>query len=390
MERKFLFKNSYKIVFTFLMILGLASLIGAGMVFKIDSSRIWANLLLNNVLFLAVALFGTFFIVIHTLGDAAWHLSIQRVPEAMSTFIPVSSLIMLIIIIGGSHDIYHWTHTEHLDEILMGKKSFLNMPFFIIRLVVYFAGWSVLSFLIRKYSLRLDLNADLKNLKNMRILSGIFIVFFAITSSTASWDWLMSIDAHWYSTLFGWYVFASLFVSGISILILIVLFLKKKGYMDFVNEEHLHDLGKYLFAFSVFWAYLWFSQFMLIWYGNIPEETTYFVQRTQDFKLLFWLNIGVNFIFPFLVLMTRGSKRIYFTMIIAAVVCFAGHWLDFYIMIMPGVLGTEATINWFEIGITLGFLGIFLLITFWALSKASLLPKNHPYLQETFDYENIG
>ena len=389
MERKFLFGNIYKTVFIFLILIGIITLIAGSIVVKIDPSRIWANVLLNNMLFLSIALFGTFFIVIHTLGDAAWHLSIQRVPEAMSTFIPVAALFMFVLL-AGAHDLYHWTDTRHIDELIAHKKPYLNMPFFILRMIIYFAGWTILSFLIRKNSLKLDEDADLKHLRKIQLLSGAFIVFFAITSSTSAWDWIMSIDTHWFSTLFGWYVFSSLFVAGVSVVILIVLFLKKRGYMEHVNNEHMHDLGKYLFAFSIFWAYLWFSQFMLIWYGNIPEETTYFVHRLHEYRLLFFINLGVNFFFPLLVLMTRGSKRIYFTLIVASVVSIAGHWLDFYLMIMPGVLGKKFIINWFEIGMTLGYAGLFLYVTFWSLSKASLLPKNHPYLQETFDYDNIG
>lgn len=389
MENTFTLKNTHKRLFIILVAIGLATLVAGIFIAKIESGRIWANILLNNILFVSIALFGTFFIVIHKLGDAAWHLSVQRIAEAMSTFIPVGGVLMLLIL-AGSHDLYHWTHTEHLDEILQGKTGYLNMPFFITRLVVYFTGWTVLARLIRKASVQLDIDADLNHLRKTQVYAGIFIVFFAITTSTAAWDWVMSIDTHWYSTLFGWYMFSSMFVSGVAVIILIALYLKKQGLMSFLNEEHMHDLGKYLFGFSIFWAYLWFSQFMLIWYSNIPEETVYYHERFSDHRTLFLINFGINFLFPFLALMTRGSKRIGTILGGTAVVCFIGHWLDFFIMIMPGVLHEKTTINWFEIGLTIGYIGIFLYVTFLALSKASLLPKNHPYLQETFDYDNIG
>ncbi len=389
MEKKFTLANSHKTLFIILIAIGSGALIAGIFVFKIEPSRIWANVLLNNILFLVISLFGTFFVVIHKLADSAWHLSVQRVAEAMSAYIPVAGVLMLLVL-AGRHDLYHWTHTEHLDEIIQGKTPYLNMPFFIIRLVFYFLGWTILSMLIRRSSLQLDADADLKHLKKMQLLSAIFIVFFAITTSTAAWDWVMSIDTHWFSTLFGWYMFASLFVSGISMVILITLYLKRKGYMDHVNAEHLHDLGKYLFAFSIFWAYLWFSQFMLIWYSNIPEETVYFHQRLGDFKVLFFVNLGINLLFPFLALMTRGAKRVGLTLGITALVCLIGHWIDFYLMIMPGTTGKAASISWFEICLTIGYTGLFLFFTFRAISKASLLPQNHPYLQETFDYDNIG
>jgi hypothetical protein len=196
----------------------------------------------------------------------------------------------------------------------------------------------------------------------------------------------MSLEPHWFSTLFGWYVFSGLLVSGTAIIILIVLLVKQTGNMKEVNNEHLHDLGKYLFGFSVFWAYLWFSQYMLIWYGNIPEETTYFITRLEHFNTLFFINLIVNFAMPFLALMTRNSKRSPQILTVVALAVFIGHWIDFYIMVMPGTMGEKASIGLVEIGMTLGFVGLFFLVVLRALAKAGLLPVNHPYLKESFDY----
>lgn len=389
MSKTLNFSNRHKLIFITLIILGTMALGISIFQTEIAAVRIWANILLNNFLFLAIALFGVLFIVIHTLGDSAWHLSVQRVAEAMSSFLPVAALLMFLIYFG-MHDIYHWTHSDHLDEVLLHKTPYLNVPFFFLRMFVYFTGWIVLTYMIRKNSLRSDYNPDLKYIRKNQILSGVFIVFFAITSSASAWDWLMSIDAHWFSTLFGWYIFSGLFVLGMSVLIMLVLFLRKAGYLGHVTDEHLHDLGKYLFAFSIFWMYLWFSQFLLIWYGNIPEETVYYVQRLENFRFLFFLNIGLNFFAPFLILMTRKSKRIYFTMFLASAICFIGHWLDLYLAIMPGSAGNKATIGFLEVGMTMGYAGIFLFLVFRALSKSSLLPENHPYIKEAFDYENIG
>jgi hypothetical protein len=315
--------------------------------------------------------------------------SIVRIPEAMGQYIPVASVLMILILIGA-HEIYHWTHTEHLDEILLHKKPYLNMPFFSIRMVVYLAGWIFFAWKIQQLSLKQDAEGDLKYFKVSKTYAALFIAFFAITSSTSAWDWLMSIDAHWFSTLYGWYIFSSIFVSAIAVIILIVVALRTTGYLPHLNEEHLHDLGKYLFGFSIFWAYLWFSQFMLIWYSNIPEETIYYVQRLEHFSTLFYLNLILNFIVPFLVLMTRGSKRKLTILTVSAIVVFIGHWVDLYLAIMPGAVGHEkAGIGILEIGLTMGYIGLFLFIVLRALTKASLVPEKHPFYKESLEYDNI-
>jgi hypothetical protein len=232
----------------------------------------------------------------------------------------------------------------------------------------------------------MDADDDIKYFKKQRILSSLFVVFFAISSSTSAWDWLMSIDAHWFSTLYGWYVFSGLLVSTMAVIILILIFLKNQGFMQHVNKEHMHDLGKYLFAFSILWMYLWFSQYLLQWYGNIPEETVYFVERITHFKTLFFANLIINFVLPFLILMARNSKRMDLILGIAAVIIFMGHWLDYFLAIMPGIAGEDAHIGFFEIGLTIGYAGLFLMVVFYMLTKASLVPVNHPYFKESLEY----
>ncbi|MFW6224234.1 MAG: quinol:cytochrome C oxidoreductase, partial [Bacteroidota bacterium] len=369
--------------------IGILSLVYGIVSHDIHGHRLWANVLLNNFYFLAIALAGVFFVVVHILGESGWHTSIQRIPEAMGTYLPFGSMLMLLILLG-MHDLYHWTHTEELDAVLQDKTPYLNIPFFTIRTVVYLAGWTLLAYKLRQISLASDKDPSFDILKKSRSWAAFFVVFFAITSSTSAWDWLMSIDPHWFSTLYGWYIFSSFFVAGIAVIILIVIYLNKIGYLPHLNEEHLHDLGKYLFGFSIFWAYLWFSQFMLIWYANIPEETIYFVERVEHFSLLFYLNLGINFFIPFIVLMTRGSKRHKGIMVIAALIVFVGHWIDIYLAIMPGAVGhEEAGIGLLEVGLTIGYTGLFLFIVFTSLTKASLIPVNHPFYKESLEYDNI-
>ncbi|HEC43987.1 MAG TPA: quinol:cytochrome C oxidoreductase [Bacteroides sp.] len=385
MDQTFEFKQKYKVVLAVLLGIGILSLVYS--IFSVESGRIWANVLLNNIYFLAFALIGFVFISVHIVGQAGWHTSIQRIPEAMGSFLPVAAVLMAILLFG-MHDIYHWTH-EHHDPILEGKAAYLNAPFFIIRMVIYFGGWIFFGWKLRSLSVKSDLDPDLKYFKKSIYYAGAFLVFFAITSSTASWDWIMSIDAHWYSTIFGWYIFISIFVSGIAVIILLVIFLQSQGYMSHVNKEHLHDLGKYLFGFSVFWMYLWFSQYMLIWYANIPEETVYFIQRIEEYNFLFYGNFLINFFAPFLILIHRKAPRLKRVMVIGAIIVFIGHWIDLYLAIMPGVLGDKASIGITEIGLTIGYVGLFLWVVFRSLAKAKLVPVNHPFFKESLEYHNL-
>ena len=384
--QKFYFTKKQKKFFIILIIIGIIAL-SAGL-FTLPSERIWANILLNTFYFLAFSLAGVFFLSVHIAGQSGWHTSIQRIPEAMGAFMPVSAILMAIIVIFGMHDIYHWTHGNS-DPIIEGKKAYLNTWFFIARLAVYFAGWIFLSNKIRLLSLKDDQTYDITNFKKSHVFAVLFIVFFALTNSSSSWDILMSIDAHWYSTLYAWYIFSSLFVSGIAVIILMVVYLKSKSYLPHVNKEHLHDLGKYLFGLSVFWMYLWFSQYMLIWYANIPEETIYFIQRRENFSTLMYLNVALGFVVPFLALLPRKSTRKELIMVIVSVIVIVGHWIDFYLAVMPGILGEQAGINFLEIGLSVGFAGLFLWFVFRALSKASLVPVNHPFLKESLEYQNL-
>ena len=214
-------------------------------------------------------------------------------------------LFLLIVFIADKH-LFIWLDQDVVahDALIQGKESWLNKPWFFIRGFIFLGGWSLYRYFARKFSVAQD-NAEINDNRNFkksfRIAAG-FLVFFIYTESIMSWDWIMSVDPHWFSTLFGWYVFASMFVSGITVIALITIYLKSRNFLEFVNENHLHDVAKFMFAFSIFWTYLWFSQFMLIWYSNIPEEVTYFVTRFQDYKLPFLGMVVMNFVFPLLLL----------------------------------------------------------------------------------------
>ena len=214
-----------------------------------------------------------------------------------------------------------------------------------------------------------------------------FLVFFAVFSSTSAWDWLMSIDVHWFSTLFGWYTFAGMWVSALVVIVLTVIYLKKLGYLPQVNESHIHDIGKWVFAISFLWSYLWFSQYMLIWYANIGEEVTYYVMRTQNFKYLYFGMFFINFVFPMLILMSRDAKRDAGILTFVGIIILLGHWLDVYIMVSAGSLGANAQLGLLELGMLMLMAGVFIFLLLRNLAKAPLMPANHPFLDESMHRE---
>jgi hypothetical protein len=277
------------------------------------------------------------------------------------------------------------------SKALTGKSGFLSIGFFTTWSVVTIALWSLLGWKMRSISLKsdedgpMDYETGKKWTFKTTVWASLFTVFFALTvASTIPWLWLMSIDAKWYSTMYSWYTFASTFVSGVSLIAIFVIWLKNRGQLQYVTDEHLHDLGKFMFAFSVFWTYLWFSQYMLIWYSNQPEETGYFSIRVKGpYKGIFFLNLIMNFLCPLLILMRRGTKRSWTMVTFMAVLIILGHWIDFYQMVMPGTLKGDYQLMPFEFGVPFLFVGIIMWAAGKYLGKHSLLAKNHPFLKES-------
>ena len=355
--------------------------------------RLLVSLWHSNLFFLGVSTVGTVFMAINYVAYAGWSVMVKRITEALSAWIIPGGVIMLLVFLVGRQDIFHWTHdgimdpkSEHFDAIIKGKEGFLNLPFYVIRMVSYLVIWGAFSWKLRQLSLAEDLNGGTYWFHKSITASALFLVLYAVTSSMAAWDWIMSVDTHWFSTMFGWYVFASWWVSGIAAIALTAILLKQNGYLRALNTSHIHDLGKLMFGFSIFWTYVWFAQFMLIWYANLPEEAVYFNQRLGGFEgrytFMFFFNIAINFVFPFLALMTRDAKRQMIMMKIVCIAILVGHWSDFYLMLMPATLRGE---NGFliEIGIAAIFLGAFLILFTRRLASASLVPVNHPFLDES-------
>jgi hypothetical protein len=298
----------------------------------------------------------------------------------------------MAVVFGGNHALYHWADPNMVktDNALKHKSGFLNKGFFTTVTIITILGWSWLGWKMRQLSRKTDdhkmsIDEAKQYTWTNTVWAAVYIVLFSLTvMSSLPWLWLMSIDAHWYSTMYSWYTFASTFVAGIGLITLFVVFLKNNGYLEYTNREHLHDLGKFMFAFSIFWTYLWFDQFMLIWYANIPEETIYFKIRMQGpYRGIFFLNLIINFLAPFLILMTRTAKRNYGTITMISVLIIFGHWLDFFQMVMPAISPKHVPFMLPDIGIALGFMGLIMFVTARALAKAPLIAKNNPFLKES-------
>ncbi len=354
------------------------------------------TLMYNTIFWTLVCNAAMFLICALTLAMGGWEISIRRVSEAISTMVPIfggiTLVVLLYVIFSHNHRIYHWLDTEAVanDPILKGKSGFLNPTFFVIWSVLIIGLWSLLGWRMRQLSRETDEapmshEAGKSFIWRGTIRAAMFIVWFALTvASTAPWLWLMSLDPHWYSTMYSWYNFASTFVSGVSLIVLWVIYLKNKGYLELTTQEHLHDLGKFMFAFSIFWTYLWFSQFMLIWYANIPEETVYFKHRLQGpYKGIFFLNLIINFVCPILILMKRAVKRNYTLMTFMAVLIIFGHWIDFYQQVMGSLSPDHVTLGWLDFGILSLFVGLMIWGVSRSLASKPLIAKYHPFLKES-------
>ncbi|QXP51568.1 quinol:cytochrome C oxidoreductase [Cellulophaga sp. HaHa_2_1] len=351
-------------------------------------NRPWAALYVAAFFFFMISLGVLAFNAIQRAAQAGWSPLLFRVMEGITSYLVPGGIIVFVILalsVAHMNHLFVWMDAEVVanDKLLQGKSGFLNGPFFLIRAAIFLGGWIFYREYSRKLSLAQDAATDDTNfVKNFR-LSAAFLVFYLVTESMMSWDWIMSVDPHWFSTLFGWYIFASMFVSGITVIALVTIYLKSKGHLQDVNNSHIHDLAKFMFGISIFWTYLWFSQFMLIWYSNIPEEVTYYITRIEDFKLPFFGMIAMNFLFPLLLLMNSDFKRVNWFVVMAGIVILAGHYLDIFNAIMPSTVGDQWYIGIPEIGAVLFFAGLFIFWVFRALSKAPLQPTRNPFIEES-------
>lgn len=385
--RDFKFEPNAKVVgrMRVLAAIGAVTLV-AGLFFA--PQRIWLNLLLVSYYLLGLALAGMAWIAIQYVSGAHWSTALRRVPEAMTGVLPLGALGILCVLVFRP-SLYPWTSGLHIEGDAPGfKLMWLSLPFFRIRALVYLAGWLGFAWAMLRTSRQQDSDGELSHTRQSTRLAALFLVFFGVTFWLASFDWIMSLEPEWYSTIFGFYNFAGAFLSGLATLALLLVWLQGHSPLkSVIREQHLHDVGKLLFAFSTFWAYLWFSQYMLIWYANLPEETIHYIRRLHGFwQPLFVLNLVLNWVVPFFALLPKMNKQRTGILVKVSIVLLAGRWLDLYLMIMPPFSGGKPQIGIWEIGLVAGLVGVFGLGFLAALARAPLVPVKDPYLAESLHY----
>ena len=377
MKEQITVSRNFKIVTIILISIGVITFI-FGLIFHPQLT--WANYLIVNYYFLSLAMGGLFFFVIQNISQSGWSAAFQRISEAMMLYIPYASVLFLLLFFGMK-DLYHWANNETvaLDPVLLHKSVFLNVPFFIIRMIIYFTLWIVFIMKLRSISLKIDLadpsdkNGIMKLFSKSELFSKILIFILAVTFSLSAFEWIMSIDAHWYSSVFALKNLVAAFLHGVSVLTLIVFILYKRGYFPFLNKYHMHDFERYIFMLSIVWGYFWFAQFMIIWYGNIPEETGYYYMRWQEgWKVLFFCEIGLNWAIPFMLLLPVKTSRNMTVIVVVIIFLIIGQYVDLFVQIIPGITGI-LKFGWIESGLFLGYTGLFTLIVATALSKAKIM-----------------
>lgn len=354
--------------------------------FYFEPEKTWANLLLNNYYFISIAVGATFFYAIQYITQSGWSAQFQRIPLALGAYMTIAGVLILFLIFG-MNSLFHWSLPDAAvhDAIIEHKSPYLNIPFFFIRIIIFFALWILMVRLLLRTSLKEDQISGLKYFYKSELYSKIYIFILAITFSLFTFDLIMSIDVHWFSTIFAVKNFISGFYHAVAIITLIVIILNRNGYFKSLNKSHLHSFSKYLFILGMIWIYLWFIEYLVIWIANIQEETIYFIERIEGkWKMFFFLNIILNWAIPFFVLMPDKSKQSKPVILFVCILLIIGQWVDLYLQIMPGTLG-ESSIGFIEIGIFAGYTGLFTLIVTRALSRMPLIPKNHPYLNESIN-----
>lgn len=354
-----------------------------------EKNLIWQGYLTAFFYFVSLALGGLFFTAIQHITKAGWSVPVRRIAESLTSFFPVAIIAAVIYLVFGTHKMYEWMHLDVVanDPLLAKKASYLNEKFFIVRTVIFFLLWYVFSKFIVGNSLKQDQSGDERLTTKNLPLSIIFIIIFALSYSLFGVDYLMSLSPHWFSTMFGVYCFAGLFQSTLAFITILLVWLMKRGLLNgIVNENHLHDMGKFMFAFTVFYAYIAFSQFMLIWYANLPEETVFFASRgTGGWMWVSMCLLIFKFIVPFLLLLPRAAKRDGAHLTRVGILLLVVQYVDWFWLISPNFSETAFMPIW-GVGIFFGFLGIFLATVTKFLEKNSIVPLKDPRMHEALNH----
>lgn len=353
-----------------------------------DAVRTWSNLLIDGFYVLSIALGGMLFIAVQQLCGSIWSVGMRRVAEAMMCALPVAALMMLALFFGRG-DLYAWGAAARSTE----RAAALATPYFaapvvLARLALFLTLWLVFAWLIRRASVRADISADPVHHRRTVQYCAAFVVLFAVSFSLASVDWLLALDPRWMSTMYAVYVGAGLLVQGVAAVTLIVVLLHQRGHLvETVNANHLHDLGKLLLALTTFWAYIWLCQYLLIWYGNLPDEVTYYIVRTSPrWAVVFFGNFIVNWVVPFGVLLPRAAKRSPIVLKWVAVLILIGRWIDVYLLVMPQTMKAPA-LGLIELSIAAAYGSVLWFVVSAALARQPLVVFHDPRLVECLHHE---
>jgi len=384
-EGTFISKRGRQVLFIMLGI----GVVGFAAGLYLNNERVWASYLQDAFLCLTLSLGALVFLAINRAANAGWDTAIRRIPEAMMSYLPLGSLLTLGVYLGR-HRLFEGLHSifGYGGKPMVFKNAWLSTPFFFGRMALFLGLWTTLAWLIRRASKRQDADGDLKYTRQIKRYSAIFLLVFGITFSFASFDWLMSIEPLFYSTIYAFYAIAGVLLSGFASITIFVILMRRRGLLPEVNDHHLHNLGKLVFGFSTFWAYIWLCQYLLIYYANLPEETIYYLRRMQTpgWKIFFFANILLNWLIPFVLLLPRSVKTRGGWLMSACVIVLIGHWVDLYVMIFPA-FEFSALPGLVDVAVLFGFSSLFIQSFANGLQKSALVPRRDPYLAESLGQE---
>lgn len=372
------------------LIIGVIGFLVSIPIYFVNSGAFFFSYLTAYMFWFTVTMGAFFVVLLGHLTSATWYLVYRRILEVLMTSIPLMAILFIPILIG-SHDLYHWSHADLVahDHLLQKKAGYLNIPFFAIRAAVYFIIWYLLTSRLYKLSLKQDGGSSDEYRLKMKRNSAPGMIVFALTITFASFDWVMSLEPHWFSTIFGLYIFSGAVVTIYSFLVVVSDYLKKKDVLgDHITIEHYHDIGKHLFGFIIFWGYMAFSQYFLIWYANIPEETYWFAMRWEgSWKILTMIIVFGHFVVPFLGTITWKQKRSYKWMTFISIWILAMHFIDLYWLIVPTLNKSGIHFNYLYLTQFIAIGGIYFWYFWNKLSKNATVPIGDNRLEESFTFE---
>jgi hypothetical protein len=351
-------------------------------------TRAWSGYLMGFVVLVGLGLSGGLFISVLSLAGARWATALRRIPEAMTTALPAAAL-GGVVLVGGVRSLYEWSHSSVVaeDVLLQGKAAYLNVGFFFARLVVFFALWIWITRRMVGHSRLQDIDGDPAHSQRRWRMAALFLPVFAVTFSLASVDWLQSLEPHWFSTIYALGTLAGMGSSGLAICIIFAVLLRRGPLRGVISDHHLDDLGKIGIGFALFWGYIWYCQYMLIWYTNMPEETPYYVLRSQGgWRVVSAVNVILNWAIPFFALMPKAVRRSENLLLRVAWVMLAGQAVNLYMLVVPGVAGPRPVVGLWEIGPVVGAIGLFFWLTLRGLTRAPLVPVRDPDLRASLSH----